>query len=165
MTDVDLNSVLRKTEAGLNAIKLRDRALTPKSRMLLIVVDGVKPVAELLKPLPNPDEARQLLGELLSAGFVMALELPKPIPLPAATPLKAAPAGADDNLKLMIRRATRLLDTMLGPDSEPLSLQIERCKTIEQFNTKVLEVSRIVGAMRNERRGADFLVAATSETF
>lgn len=162
MTDLDLNSVLRKTEAGVNAIKLRDRALTPKSRMLLIVVDGVKSVAELLKPLPNPDEARQLLGELLSAGFVMVLELPKPAPVAAPTPLKAAPAGADDNLKPMIRRAARLLEDLLGPDAESLCLQIERCTSLSQFNGKIVEISRIVAAMRSEKKGAEFLLAATA---
>ena len=55
MTDLDTHSVLRKTEAGVNAIKLRDRSLTPKSRMLLIVVDGHKSVGELTKARPGPD--------------------------------------------------------------------------------------------------------------
>ncbi len=164
MTDLAPNSVLRKTEAGMNAIKLRDRALTPKSRMLLIVVDGAKSIAELLKPLPNPDEARQLLGDLLSAGFVEALELPKPAPapVPAAVPLKAAPAGADDTLKPMIRRASRLLEDLLGPDAESLCLQIERCTSQTQFTSKIIEISRIVATMRSEKKGAEFLLAATS---
>lgn len=161
MTDLDSNSVLRKTEAGVNAIKLRDRALTPKSRMLLIVVDGSKSVAELLKPMANPDEARQLLGELLAAGFVEALDLPKPAMTPA--PLKAAPAGApDDTLKPMIRRASRLLEDLLGPDAEALCLQIERCTSQSQFNAKIIEISRIVAAMRSEKKGAEFLLAATA---
>lgn len=160
MTDLDLNSVLRKTEAGVNAIKLRDRALTPKSRMLLIVVDGGKSVAELIKPMPNPDEARQLLGELLTAGFVMMLDLPKPAPAPA--PLKAIPTGSDDTLKPMIRRAARLLEDLLGPDAESLCLQIERCTSHAQFNAKIIELSRIVATMRSEKKGAEFLLAATA---
>ena len=148
----------------MNAIKLRDRALTQKSRMLLIVVDGAKSVAELLKPLPNPDEARQLLGDLLRAGFVMALDVPKPAPPPAASaaPHKAPAAGVDDSLKPMIRRATRLLEDLLGPDAESLCLQIERCTSHSQFNGKIIEISRIVAAMRSEKRGAEFLLAATA---
>ena len=61
MNDLDLASVLRKTAAGIDAIKLRERAVTPKMRMLLIMVDGVKTGAEVLKLVPNADEARQLL--------------------------------------------------------------------------------------------------------
>ncbi|MDP2370145.1 hypothetical protein [Rhodoferax sp.] len=160
MTDLDPNSVLRKTEVGVNAIKLRDRALTPKSRMLLIVVDGGKSVAELIKPMPNPDEARQILGELLTAGFVQALDLPKPAPAPA--PLKTAPVGPDDTLKPMIRRATRLLEDTLGPDAESLCLQIERCTSHAQLTAKIIEISRIVAAMRSEKKGAEFLLAATA---
>lgn len=162
MTDLDSNSVLRKTEAGVSAIKLRDRALTPRSRMLLIVVDGSKSVAELIKPMPDPDEARQLLADLLGAGFVEALDLPKPAPAPAAAPLKAAPAGPDDTLKPMIRRAARLLEDLLGPDAESLCLQIERCTSHSQFTAKIIEISRIVAAMRSEKKGAEFLLAATA---
>lgn len=148
----------------MNAIKLRDRALTPKSRMLLIVVDGAKSVAELLKPLPNPDEARQLLGDLLSAGFVMALDVPKPAPAPAASaaPHKAPAAAVDDSLKPMIRRATRLLEDLLGPEAESLCMQIERCTSQSQFNGKIIEISRIVAATRSEKKGAEFLLAATA---
>ncbi len=168
MTDLLATSVLHKTEAGINAIKLRDRALTPKLRMLLIVVDGHKSVSELIKVLPQPDEARAQLGELLTAGFVEIVQKATPAPpppAPAATPAtQATRVGAEDELKLKIRRATRLLDAMLGPDSETLSLQIERCKTLDQFSAKVIEISRIIGAMRSEKKGADFLLAATAET-
>ena len=65
MNDLDLASVLRKTMAGTEAIKVRDRALTPKMRMLLIMLDGAKTGAELLKLVPNADETRQLLAELV----------------------------------------------------------------------------------------------------
>ncbi len=170
MTDLLATSVLHKTEAGINAIKIRDRALTPKLRMLLIVVDGHKSVTELVKALPQPDEARAQLGELLTAGFVEVVQTAAPAPSPPAVPRAVVPAasaarvGGEDALKLKIRRATRLLDAMLGPDSETLSLQIERCKTLDQFSAKVVEISRIIGAMRSEKKGADFLLAATAET-
>lgn len=162
MTDLDPNSVLRKTEVGVSAIKLRDRALTPKSRMLLIVVDGQKSVSDLTKAMPSPDEARQQLGELLSAGFVELLDLPKPVPATAPSPIKSSPAGADDELKPMIRRAARLLEDLLGPDAETLCLQIERCTSHSQFTAKIIEISRIVAAMRSEKKGAEFLLAATA---
>ena len=162
MTDLDPTAVLRKTESGANAIKQRDRALTPRLRMLLIVVNGSKTVAELLKGMPNPDETRQMLGELLSAGFVELLDLPRPAQAAAPSPSKAAPGVRDDDLKAIARRATRLLDDLLGPDSESLCLQIERCTSAAQLNAKLIEISRIVAAMRSEKKGAEFLLAATA---
>lgn len=173
MTNLHPSAVLRKTESGLNAMKQRDRALTPRLRMLLIMVNGSKTVAELLKGMPDADEVRPLFGDLLSAGLVEALDGPEPAPaqapaqtpasVPAATPALAAPGGMPQgDLKTITRRATRLLNDMLGPDSERLCLQIERCTSAEQLNAKIIEISRIVAAMRSEKKGAEFLQAATA---
>jgi hypothetical protein len=163
MNDLDLASVLRKTMAGTEAIKVRDRVLTPKMRMLLIMVDGVKTGADLLKLVPNADEARQLLAELVNSGYAEQIEAPKPVaPAPVAAPPKPASAAADDTLKVSIRRATRLLEDLLGPSSVDLCLQLERCTSHAQLKTKVAELSRIVAAMRSERKAAEFLLAATA---
>lgn len=166
MTDLDFTAVLRKTESGVNAIKIRDRALTPRLRMLLILVDGAKTVAELSKSTTSPDEARLLLGELLSAGFVQELDLPKPVakPMPAPVPVKAVNPVPDEGLKAAIRRATHLLEDTLGPNAESLCLQIERCTNAAQFNAKVIEIARIVAAMRSEKKAAEFLLAALPST-
>lgn len=163
MNDLDLESVFRKTVAGIEAIKMRDRALTPKTRMLLIMVDGVKTGAELLKAVPNADEARQLLAELVSSGYAEQIQVaPKPVPPPVAATTKAASPAADDTLKASIRRAVRLLEDTLGPNSVDLCLQLERCTSHAQFTAKVTELSRIVAAMRSERKAAEFLLAATA---
>jgi hypothetical protein len=162
MNDLDLASVLRKTMAGTEAIKVRDRALTPKMRMLLIMLDGAKTGAELLKLVPNADETRQLLAELVSGGYAEQVQAPKPaVPAPMATPLKIASAAVDDTLKVSIRRATRLLEDLLGPSSIDLCLQLERCTSHAQLKTKIAELSRVVAGMRSERKAAEFLLAAT----
>lgn len=165
MSELQASTVLRKTEAGINGIKQRDPLLTPKLRMLLIVVDGAKSVAELLKPLPNPEEARQMLAQLLDAGFASIVDAPKPAPQPTPAPTQAAKPKdnePDATLTAAMRRATHLLDNLLGPDSESLCLQIERCTSSAQLNTKIIEISRIIAAMRSEKKAAEFLLAATS---
>ena len=162
MIDLDLENVLRKTAAGVDAIKLRDRALTPKMRMLLIMVDGAKTGNDLLKSVPNADESRQLLAELISGGYAEQIAAPKPVaPPPVTAPPNAASPAVDDTLKVSIRRATRLLEDLLGPSSVDLCLQLERCTSHAQLKTKVAELSRIVAAMRSERKAAEFLLAAT----
>jgi hypothetical protein len=164
MSELQASTVLRKTEAGIDGIKQRDPRLSPKLRMSLILVDGTKSVAELLKSLPNPEEAMQVLTQLLDAGFVSIVAAPQAAPKPAPAPAQSAkdhePDAAD--LKAAVRRATHLLDAMLGPDAEVLCLQIERCTSSAQLNGKIIEISRIIAAMRSEKKAAEFLLAATS---
>jgi len=170
MTDLALTYLLRKTESGANAIKVRDRAMGHKHRMLLILVDGAKPVGALVKSLTNPDEARQVLGELLDSGYVEIVNAPPPppppppaqapAPVPSAAAEKVSGALTEAALPDAIRRATRLLENLLGPGSEPLSLQLEKCKSIDQFTARILEIRRVVAGMRSEAKAAEFVAAA-----
>ena len=155
MADLNLTSVLRKTESGVNAIKIRDRALTPKQRMLLIQVDGAKSVAELLKSLSSPDETRQILGELLSTGYVHEPDLPKTVAKPAPVAAKAP----DASVKPAVQRASRLLEGLLGPASEPLCLQLEKCTSLEQLTAKVQDIRQVVVSMRSEKKADEFVAA------
>lgn len=168
MTDLALTYLLRKTESGVNAIKVRDRAMGQKHRTLLILVDGAKPVGALVKSLSNPDEARQVLGELLDSGFVEIVnasppppaQAPSPASAPAAAAVQVSGALSEAALPDAIRRATRLLENLLGPGSEPLCLQLEKCKSIDQFTARVLELRRVVAGMRSETKAAEFVAAA-----
>jgi len=166
MTDLALTYLLRKTESGVNAIKVRDRAMGQKHRMLLILVDGAKPVGALVKSLANPDEARQVLGELLDSGYVEIVNAPPPPPpqapasVPSAAAEKVSGALTEAALPDAIRRATRLLENLLGPGSEPLCLQLEKCKSIDQFTARILEIRRVVAGMRSETKAAEFVAAA-----
>jgi len=160
MADLNLTSVLRKTESGVNAIKIRDRALTPKQRMLLIQVDGAKSVAELLKSLSSPDEARQILGELLSTGYVHEPDLPKAVVKPAPVAAKVSGIAPDASLKPAVQRATRLLESLLGPDSEPLCLQLEKCTGLDQFTARIHEIRKVVASIRSEKKADEFVAAA-----
>lgn len=166
MADLVLTNVLRKTEAGINAIKVRDRAMAQKHRTLLILVDGTKPVATLIKSLNDPEEARQALGELLDSGYVEIANAPAPALVstqrPAIAPASAPAAGAlsEKDLPDSIRRATRLLENLLGPGSEPFCLQLEKCKSIDQFTARVLDFRRVVAGMRSETKADEFVAAA-----
>jgi len=162
MTDLALTHVLRKTESGVNAIKVRDRTMGHKQRMLLILVDGTKPVGALVKSLPDPQEARQVLGELLDTGYVELVDAPAPTspPMPAPAAERSPGALSETALPDAIRRATRLLENLLGPGSEPLCLQLEKCKTTDQFTARVLDCRRVVAGMRSESKADEFVAAA-----
>lgn len=162
MADLEVNAVLRKTESGLSAIKLRDRALTPRQRMLLIMVDASKTVADLSNPMPDPAQARQALAELLSAGLVAPADVPKAVVKAAPALVPVAIEAPAVSLKAAIQRATRLLENLLGPTCEPLSLQLEKCQSLDQFTRKVQDFRRIVASMRSEKKADEFVSAALS---
>ncbi len=175
MTDLQLTSVLRKTEAGEMAIKVRDATLSPKSRMMLIMLDGKKPASEMLKLRPDPQEAMQLLGELVDNGFASLLN-PKatgaapaaavPAAVAAPSPTSTSPAMAVNlisdatSLKLAIRRATRFLEDTLGPNSEGMCIQLEKCTSGTEFMAKVLDIRRVVASVKSEKRADEFVTTA-----
>jgi hypothetical protein len=178
MTDLQLNSVLRKTEAGEMAIKVRDATLSPKSRMMLIMVDGKKPASDLLKLRPDPQEVTQILGELVDLGFATVTNpaaAPSPAPAPAATPVPVASRGTESapaasmavnlisdatSLKLAIRRATRFLEDNLGPPSQGMCIQLEKCANGADFTAKVLEIRRAVATVKSEKKADEFVTVA-----
>ena len=182
MADLQLNSVLHKTEAGELAIKVRDATLSPKSRMMLIMLDGKKPASELLKLRPDPQEVLQLLGELVDQGYasvlnrmaapaparpvaamVAAAVVAMPSPESPAAPSSAMPLNLISDataLKLAIRRATRFLENTLGPNSEGMCIQLEKCTSGSEFTAKVLEIRRAVASVKSEKKADEFVTIA-----
>lgn len=166
MADLEWTSVLRKTESGIDAIKVRDHALTPKQRMLLIMVDGVKTVAQLLKGAPKPDEDHAVYAELLTNGYVSELDIPKPVELPepaaAPQPVVARPVSnaSDASLTAGVRRATHALEDLLGPDCTHFCLQLEKCRSLEEFTAKVNELRDVVASVRSAKKADEFAAKA-----
>lgn len=174
MSELTLASVLRKTEAGIVAFKSHDRNLTLQTRSLLIMVDGTKSLQDLARFSPSPDAvlvaATYLLDNQLvtiSALAVQAVSKPAvpgnalssaaaPTPAPAASlsPKPAEPAG---DLKTSIRKASRALEDLLGPSSEPLCLKIEKCKSMDEFATVVQSIRPVVASMRSESKAVEFV--------
>lgn len=180
MADLQLISILHKTEAGELVIKVRDATLPPKSRMMLIMLDGKKAASDLLKLRPDSQEVLQILGELVDQGYARVTNLaPIPAHLPArampptAVPVAArgaesAPAAAmavnlisdATSLKLAIRRATRFLENTLGPTSEGMCIQLEKCASGSDFTAKVLEIRRVVASVKSEKKADEFVTTA-----
>lgn len=161
------------------AIKVRDATLSPKSRMMLIMVDGKKPVAELQKLRPDPQEVTQILGELMDLGYATItnpVAAPAPVPATvAAAPVPVAMRGTESapaatmavnlisdatSLKLAIRRATRFLEDSLGPPSQGMCIQLEKCTNGSEFTAKVLEIRRAVAAVKSEKKADEFVTVA-----
>ncbi len=157
--------VPKKTEAGGNAIKTRDRALAPRQRTLLIMVDGVKPLQALSQVCSSFDEALQMFEELHTAGFIEWVL--QAAPLAPARPAKAAESGAAPaqavDLRANIRRATRALEDLMGPAGLSFASQIEKCKTEDELIAKVHDLRRIVAVARSEKKADEFVATALGQ--
>jgi hypothetical protein len=133
---------------------------------LLILIDGKKTLAELTTVLTIGSESHERIKALFDAGLIAeVLQHPtKTAQNPVNQHIAAEPnnnlASSDKNLQTAIRTATRLLADMLGPNSDILCIQLEKCKTKDEFNAKILECRKVVGAMRTEKLGDEFVKAA-----
>ena len=78
---LDESLVFRKTIQGQREITQPSRALAPKMRRALILVDGQKSVADLA-PMFRPGEVDAILEELQASGHV-TLDAGKAAPAPA----------------------------------------------------------------------------------
>ncbi len=62
--------------------------------------------------------------------------------------------------KTSIRRATKQLESLLGPSSESLCIQIEKCKNADEFIAKILDLRRVVSSLRSEQKADEFVITA-----
>ncbi|MBT9442881.1 MAG: hypothetical protein IV087_13505 [Acidovorax sp.] len=157
------HTVLKKTDQGIEAIKHRDRALPPRERTTLILVDGSKRLQDLAQACGSLDEALRIGQALVDLGLasVVSGAVAPPSPTHATTgntPATAAPPVQD--LRTSARRATKVLEDLLGPACEPLALQLEKCKSVAELEAKIQELRPVVASMRSEKKAEEFVAAA-----
>ncbi len=170
MDEITIHSVLHKTAAGQAAIKLHDRSLPPKVRTLLIMVDGAKSLKDLSPLAPDPVALVEMANSLLSAGLVevdktRSIKPAAPVSAPAPLQAAAAPAAAGApmpprDLKSTAMKASRALQDLLGPSADPLCLQIERCKTMDELVARIYAIQPVVASMRSPQKAEAFVQAA-----
>lgn len=163
---VNLNSIFKKTDLGINALKVRDPLLTQKSRVILILIDGKKTIGELAPSFTDGSDTHEKFMELLKAGFIsevlqqeVSTSQVETISTKNAAP-KVEAVNSTISLQAAVRAATRMLADLLGPNSDVLCIQLEKCKTKDEYNTKILAFRKIIGTMRSEKAGDEFVKAA-----
>ncbi len=168
MSELTLASVLRKTEAGIAAFKSHDRSLPLPTRSLLIMVDGVKSLQDLLRLSPNPDSVMATAAYLIDNQLVTVTSMTAQASVKLATASSASaqatvesrtakPDQTAGDLKTTIRKATRALEDLLGPNSEPLCLKIEKCRNMDEFAATIQSIRPVVASMRSESKALEFM--------
>lgn len=165
MNELLPNTVLKKTEKGALAIRERDRSLGPRARTVLILVDGIKTANQLSAVGQDKVQGMALVEQLLTEGWIEMALSPVAATSVAATPAAAAapPAAAVVSARVLgesIRAACRNLESFMGPGADPLSLQLEKCKTAAEFEAKVHGISQMLVRSHSEKRAASFEAAA-----
>jgi hypothetical protein len=164
MTILHPNTALKKTEKGVFAIRDRDRSLGPRGRTLLILVDGVKTATQLSAVGQDAAQGMELIQQLLNDGWIEVVG--SAAPSAAASSAVSAPAATavavpKRNLNDSIRAACRHLESFMGLGADPLSMQLEKCKSNAEFEAKVQEISQLLVRAHSEKRASDFVAAAT----
>jgi hypothetical protein len=151
----------RRTSAGDQAIARHAPELDTGARVLLAAIDGKRGLPTLKARFGALLVVEQVLQKLAAAGFVQLPEsapvpqpasvAPSPAPPETAAASSAAPTPFD--LAGAKRMAVRGLTECLGPTGDTLALQIERCKTADDF----LRLHRLAQDAVRQQRGSEGL--------
>lgn len=162
---MDNNTLLAKTDKGREALAARPPELGPRLRSALIMVDGKKNVAELVKF----GGALASLEQLVEAGWVVevdasgqpverapaeagvAVDAAAPDEEPSAVPAAPAPAPQTLPYSEARRMVVRYINDQLGPMGELTAIRVEGCKSPADLQALL---PRIRDALSNYRNAA-----------
>lgn len=156
-------TIYRKTAKGLAEIDTRAHRLPPRTRSMLILVDG-KRDADDLKALVTV-QAEECLRSLSEQGFIEAVgETVRPslatgtvaAPGAASSTPAAPPAGPAVDVAGLGRMAVRALNEALGPSAESLAMRIERARTVSELRPLLEQGARLLAAARGPAAAAAF---------
>lgn len=154
---LDESLVFHKTARGAEEIGGAGRSLAARLRRALILVDGVKSVADLA-PMFRQGEIDAILEELQAAGYI-SLEggaVAEPAPTPSsATGTSVASPGAS-RLEEARRIAMREVMDRLGPGGDTLALKIERAAGPAELRAVVAETERVFASFLGEAAARAF---------
>jgi hypothetical protein len=151
-----MSIVYRKTAKGQSEIATRAHRLPPRLRGALILVDGGRTDADLLRLIPT--EGRATLEHLVAEGFIeAAVTLSDRTPAarpdePARTPQRPADAAGagrkEPSVDTLRRDAVRMLNEQLGPAAESLAMKIERAKTMPELKPLLVLAAQTLRGFR-----------------
>lgn len=140
--------VFRKTAKGAAEMAARSIKLASMTRMAMVMVDGVRPVADLAGKLGGDGPAQAALNELLAHGLIEAATIGNADTAAdtgaedAGPVASSAPVMPFEALRTWTSRAT---SAAMGPMGDDVCLAIERARTLDE----------LVAAARRARAGME----------
>ncbi len=176
MVALEKNTVFRKSVKGQEAFASRQSGLAPRLRSLLILVDGKRPVTELMQMASATGDVAQLLAQLEADGYIESGAGSKAAPGRAAAPgvthqdfaatERSEVAVAADvitqpphpmiTLPQARQLAARRVTAILGPTGEELCLRIESSRSLAEYTAAVKRAYAVIREMRGSAVAAQF---------
>jgi hypothetical protein len=149
---MQLDTVFQKTELGAAEIQHRSLGLAQRERTLLIMIDGHRPLSQLLVATTDLQLALAQIQSLIHANLIRIADKA------SASTVTLAPLAplSPEAFRLMKMKASRALENVLGLDAERLCLLLEACKTEEEFESRFEKTVEIVRQMRTPSAAAAF---------
>ena len=143
---MDKTAIYHKTARGTEAIAKRSVPLTPRLRSMLILVDGHRSCAELLKLAQGLGEGGNALEQLVAEGLIEPAARATPAAAPAVDtgPASQPPASGPLPLPQAKRLAVRRLTDLLGPSAEELCIRIEAVHTDQELRAALKRAEGIL---------------------
>jgi len=159
---MDGNATFAKTPKGVEEIEKRTYRLPPKTRQVLIFVDG-KRNRTTLGGMVNVPDVDAVLEQLLSEEFVSlvapaAVGSPVPVVARAPSPLvphDEVPADQAERLKMARSFLINTTETFLGMYGAGLIDQAQQARTIEDFRAIVDDWYEAICSEAGNKRGAE----------
>ncbi len=170
--------VLVKTQKGNDELVTRKHGLSPRVRQLLILIDGHRTFAALVKMI-GAKEAVAYAMALESEGFAARISVPvaqaigasesvyatvpsdpavEPLAVtPSAPAATIAPAAPQVDFPTMRHRIERLLHETLGPFADDISVRVEKARNMQDLHELQQSIVLIVEAVRGKAAAAEFL--------
>ena len=141
---MDTNNIYRKTAHGLDEMQARKMALKPAVRRTLILVDGRKSIEAMMPLFRDPNDAEEVLVELLQLNLIEQIAeaetTPSPledintVPAPVENRSEDAAATRDPAQRFMDGQKfmNNAIRENLGPIKAVFfTLKIEKCNNVD----------------------------------
>lgn len=159
---MDGNATFAKTPKGVEEIEKRTCRLPPKTRQVLIFVDG-KRNRTTLGGMVNVPDVDAVLEQLLSEEFVslvaqavIASPVPVAAPAPAVVvPHDEVPTDQAERLKMARSFLINTTETFLGMYGAGLIDQAKQARTVEDFRAIVDDWYEAICSEAGKKRGAE----------
>jgi hypothetical protein len=155
---VHKNLVYRKSAKGAEAIATRQHGLAPKSRSVLILVDGKRSWDQLASLAQGLGSTEDLLVALVSDGFIEPVAVAPVAAAATSSRPTAAAAGAERGPSLTDagRFAVRRLTDLVGPNADDCCLRIEAAKNVREFGVAIKAAQEMLRQLRGTQAAEQF---------
>lgn len=138
------DSVLAKTQKAFQELETRANKLDQRLRTLLIMVNGKATAGEIARQFEKVGDVTPLLQQLLEQGYVAESE--------------AAPSAAE--LKRAQLELCSHLSNLLGPDADPITGRLEKCKSVAEMRQFLQERRAVLDQALGKTKSGQFWAKA-----